>query len=55
MFYIYKKNLNSNKSTFFTKVADKKVAESRVIELNSESLFDDEYYYISEEPPKEAN
>lgn len=50
MFYIYKKNLNTGKSSFFMKTADNKLAESRIKELNAESLYDDEYYYISETP-----
>ena len=50
MLYIYKKNLNSSKTTLAMQITDRKVAESRVRELNSESLFDDEYYFISEEP-----
>jgi len=52
MYYIYKKNLNTNKSSLFLKITNMKVAESRVRELNSESLFDDEYYYISEDELK---
>ena len=48
MFYIYKKNLNTDQSTFYMKTADKRKAEGLVIEMNADSLFDDEYYYISE-------
>lgn len=53
MFYIYKKNLNTGKSSFFMKTASKKVAESRVMEMNADSLFNDEYYYISEKHPED--
>ena len=53
MFYIYKKNLNTGKSSFFMKTSSKKAAESRVREMNADSLFDDEYYYISEEHPED--
>lgn len=52
MVYIYKKDLNTNKSSLFLKITDRKAAEVRVRELNSESLFDDEHYYISEDAPK---
>jgi len=54
MFYIYKKNLNTGKSAFFMKTASKKAAESRIREMNADSLFDDEYYYISEEHPEDG-
>lgn len=53
MFYIYKKNLNTGRSSFFMKTGNKKVAESRVREMNADSLFDDEFYYISEESPED--
>ena len=53
MFYIYKKNLNTGKSSFFMKTGNKKVAESRVREMNADSLFYDEYYYIKFEEDRD--
>lgn len=48
MFYIYSKNIYTRKSSFFMKTSDRKVAETKIRELNADSLLDDEYYYISE-------
>lgn len=53
MFNIYVKDLNTNKSKFFVNVSTKKEAESRVKELNADSLFEDKFYFFKEEDWKD--
>jgi hypothetical protein len=48
MFYIYEKNLDTGQSKFFMNVSDRSVAEQKVRELNSYSLFEDKFYFIQE-------
>lgn len=53
MFNIYVKDLNTNESKFFMKVFSKKEAESRVKEMNADSLFEDKFYFFKEENDKD--
>ena len=50
MYYIYEKDLNTNKSRFYTKVRGEQQAKKMVGELNLDSLYDDKFYYIGENP-----
>ena len=49
-YYIYEKDLNTNKSTFYRKVNGEQQAKAVVKELNLDSLFEDKFYYLGENP-----
>jgi hypothetical protein len=53
MVYIYEKDLNTNKSKVYMKMADEKRAKAKVADLNEEALFYDKFYYIGEKPQQE--
>lgn len=53
MFYIYEKNLNTNKVRFYTKVRGEQQAKKMVREMNLDSLYDDLFYFIGENPNNE--
>lgn len=50
MYYIYEKDLNTNKSRLYTKVKSEQQAKKIVENLNLDSIFDDLFYYIGENP-----
>ncbi len=53
MFNIFEKDMNTGKSKFFVKVSSRKEAESRVREMNADSLFEDKFYFFKEENSKD--
>lgn len=52
MFNIFEKDMNTGESKFFVKVSSRKEAESRVMEMNADSLFEDKFYFFKEEDGK---
>lgn len=50
MVYIFEKNLNTNKTKLYLKVADEDRAKHMVREMNLDSLYDDKFYYIGDAP-----
>lgn len=50
MVYIYEKNLNTNKSRFYMSVENENQAKKMVREMNLDSLYDDKFYFIGENP-----
>ena len=52
MFYIYEKNLNTGKARVYMKVGDENQARRMVREMNLDSLYEDKFYYISEDTEK---